>query len=52
MRSPVNLLKHSPKISDLTKGDVSVLHFSHIHGKVAQMNRRAHFRNVFDLLTR
>ena len=34
MWSPVNLLKHSPKISDLTKRDVSILDLSDINGKL------------------
>ena len=34
MSSPVDLLKYSPKIFDLTKGDVWVVDLSHIHGKV------------------
>ena len=32
---PVNLLKQSRKISDLTKRDVSVLDFSDDHGEIA-----------------
>ena len=35
MWSPVNLLKQSRKISDLTKRDVSVLDFSDNHGEIA-----------------
>ena len=34
MLLPVNLLKHSPRISDLTKRDVSVLNLPDIKGKL------------------
>ena len=34
MWSPVNLRKHSPKISDLNKSDVSVLDISDINAKL------------------
>ena len=52
MWSVVNLLKDSPKISDLTKRDFSVLDLSDIHGKVAEKHRRAHFSSVLWPLTR
>ena len=51
MWSPVNLLKHSAKISDMTKREVSILDFSDIHEKVAKKNRRADFSSVLDPLT-
>ena len=34
MWSPVNLLKNSPKISDLTRRDVSVIDLNDINGKL------------------
>ena len=44
---PVNLLKHSPKISDLAKGDLSVLDLPGINGKLASKHRRDTFQHCF-----
>ena len=52
MWSPVNLLKHSPTISDLTKRDASVLDLSDIHRRAAQKHRLTHFHSVLDPLAR
>ena len=49
MWSLVNLLKHSPKISDVTKRDPSVLDLSEINGKFASKHRRETFQQCFGL---
>ena len=50
MWSPINLLKHSHKIYDLTKRDVSDLDLSNINGKLAENHGRAHFSSDLDPL--
>ena len=47
MCSPVNLLKQSPKISDLTMRHLSVLDLSDINGKLASKHRRHAFQQCF-----
>ena len=47
MWSPVNLLKGSPKIPDLTKRDLSVLHLSQINGKIGYIYWRYTFEQCF-----
>ena len=48
---PVNLLKHSPKNSDLTKRDASVINLSDVKGTLGKNHRSADFRSVLDPLT-
>ena len=47
MLSTVNLLKHSPKISNLTKRDLSELDLSDINGKLAKKHWCPTFQQCF-----
>ena len=52
MLSPLNLLKHSPKISDLTKTDLSVLGFLTLMENYCESIDVTPFKSVLDPLTR
>ena len=47
----MNVLKHSPKISDLTKRSFFPLNLSEINGKVVKKLGRAALGSVWDLVT-
>ena len=48
----VNMLPHSPEISDLTKGDIFGLNFSKINWKLGWKNCSAAFGSVSEPWTR
>ena len=52
MRSAVNVLPNSPKISDMTKGHFFQLNLSQVNGKMGWQFGSAGFSNVLDPWTR
>ena len=50
MSSHVNLLKHSPNISDLARRNLSFPDLSHINGKLARKQRRELLQQCFELV--